>query len=203
MSGKVPADILAAAEKVILSIEAASGGSASMTVAEAILAEREAWFKTIDTYKNEVSRLEREARIRTDTILRRRGVMRNVPEEIRETAAALVAEISVGCGQSMIFHENKNEWLESKLYDAILDERRKVYALEDAFSLVFIGGNILANQLISRLGGDFQSEFPPGMGDAEVMERFAHEGKGMTTYDIWCAWSAMMRARDTLQELSA
>lgn len=79
MSGKIPADILAAAEKVILSIEAASGGSASMTVAEAILAEREAWFKTIDTYKNEVSRLEREARIRTDTILRRRGVMRDDP----------------------------------------------------------------------------------------------------------------------------
>lgn len=85
MSGKVPADILAAAEKVILSIETASSGSASMMVAEAILAEREAWFKTIDTYKNEVSRLEREARIRTDTILRRRGVMRDDPLPNRST----------------------------------------------------------------------------------------------------------------------
>lgn len=56
---------------------------------------------------------------------------------------------------------------------------------------VLIGGNHLANVLIGRLGPDFSTRFPPTMKAGYAVTAMDND-----TYDVWCCWAAIMRARD-------
>lgn len=78
---------------------------------------------------------------------------------------------------------------------SIASDLRKLAALEDAFDTALTGGNHLACQLISRLGADFSLKYPYDMG-AEKAVAFLPD---MVDYDMWCAWSAMMLARESLE----
>ena len=69
---------------------------------------------------------------------------------------------------------------------------REIGRLDEAFGMCLTGGNHIASVLISRLGGDFSSKYPKTMPYEEALQAI---GAG-DTYDVWCCWSAMMRARD-------
>lgn len=88
--------------------------------------------------------------------------------------------------------------IDNKTAHAIAHDLRKLATLEDAFKIALIGGNHLSDQLISSLGAGFPSEFPPDMPPSEVLGRLGP--KCIAGYNMWCAWAALMRARDTLEE---
>lgn len=69
---------------------------------------------------------------------------------------------------------------------------RKLAALEDAFDMALTGGNHLASQLISRIGAGFSSEFPPDTDTESALRRLG----ATVEYDMWCAWAALMMARE-------
>lgn len=66
---------------------------------------------------------------------------------------------------------------------------------------VMIGGNHLASSLVHTLGSDFAERFPPNANVATVRDAIASRVNGMigtsaawiVVYDIWVAWSAIMR----------
>ncbi|ANL02657.1 hypothetical protein [Rhizobium phage RHEph18] len=68
----------------------------------------------------------------------------------------------------------------------------QIVQLATALEAALIGGNHLAYQLIGRLGAGFSENFPKDM-DPETALRRLH---ATVDYDIWCAWAAMMKARD-------
>jgi hypothetical protein len=57
---------------------------------------------------------------------------------------------------------------------------------------VITGGNHLTNYLIRHLGAEFAEKWPPTMRSLEVLSQL-HSGDH---FDVWCAWSAIMRFRD-------
>jgi hypothetical protein len=70
----------------------------------------------------------------------------------------------------------------------------RVERLEEALDLTMVGGNHLATVLIGKLGAGFAEEFPPDL-DQELALRMLC---ATDTYDVWCCWSAIMRARSVL-----
>jgi hypothetical protein len=87
----------------------------------------------------------------------------------------------------------------SELCDLVATLRDEAARLEaenermrEALEKALIGGNHIASQLIGRLGGGFSEDYPPDMDSETVLTRL-----GPTVeYDMWCAWSAGMQARE-------
>jgi hypothetical protein len=69
----------------------------------------------------------------------------------------------------------------------------RIAEFEAALELALTGGNHIANQLIGMVGADFASKYPPDMDVWQVAEKLADP----VAHDLWCCWSAMMRARST------
>lgn len=65
----------------------------------------------------------------------------------------------------------------------------------EAWELVGIGGNHIANQLVHRLGPDFSERYPPCMDSRDMLEILGCS----VEYDMWCCWANIMRARDILE----
>lgn len=61
-----------------------------------------------------------------------------------------------------------------------------------ALEMAFIGGNHLANVLIGRLGAGFSEKYPKDMDHETALRRLCATDE----YEIWCAWAALMNARD-------
>jgi hypothetical protein len=57
---------------------------------------------------------------------------------------------------------------------------------------IMVGGDHLANVLISKLGPNFAEKVPSDL-DAESALRILC---ATPEYDVWCCWAAIMRARD-------
>lgn len=57
---------------------------------------------------------------------------------------------------------------------------------------VLTGGNHLASILIRQLGGDFSEKYPPDLDPESALRSLC----ATDTYDIWCAWAAIMNARN-------
>lgn len=74
----------------------------------------------------------------------------------------------------------------------IAKQLRKLAAVSDALDMALTGSNHLASQLISRLGARFSDEYPVDMSAETALSRL----HATVEYDIWCAWSSLMRARD-------
>lgn len=82
----------------------------------------------------------------------------------------------------------------AKLYailDSTLERHTRLGTGTSVPKIVLIGGNHLANVLIGRLGPGFADRFPP---DHPV--GYAATEMDQDTYDVWCCWAAIMRARD-------
>lgn len=69
--------------------------------------------------------------------------------------------------------------------------RQRVKELEEALDLTMIGGNHLANVLIKNLGATFPERTPYDMAPDDALRIIC----ATDNYDIWCCWSALMRAR--------
>lgn len=63
--------------------------------------------------------------------------------------------------------------------------------LTKALEGALIGGNHLANFLIRKTGADFAKKYPSELDNEEAMRLLI----ATDTYDVWCAWAALMRAR--------
>ena len=70
--------------------------------------------------------------------------------------------------------------------------KSEIEALDAALYGCMVGGNHIASALIGRLGPSFNENYPPTANHHEVLERM---GAG-DTYEMWCCWAAIMRARD-------
>lgn len=60
-----------------------------------------------------------------------------------------------------------------------------------AFNMFLTGGNHLASLLIGNLGPGFADEYPFNADPNEVREKMGY----CDSYEIWCCWSALMKAR--------
>lgn len=68
--------------------------------------------------------------------------------------------------------------------------------LRVALELTMVGGNHLASVLVGNLGPGFALRYPP-----DTDHEMALRGICATdNYEIWCCWSAIMRAREALQQ---
>jgi hypothetical protein len=76
----------------------------------------------------------------------------------------------------------------------LLSQENRIAELEKALELCMTGGNHLANVLIGKLGGAFHERYPVGADHDAVLEAMGYGD----TYEVWCCWNAIMRARSTL-----
>lgn len=74
---------------------------------------------------------------------------------------------------------------------ALLSERDRLRA---ALELTMVGGNHLAGVLVDRLGPGFAEHLEPDT----PHEIALHALKATLNYEVWCCWSAIMRARQAL-----
>lgn len=72
-------------------------------------------------------------------------------------------------------------------------------ALREALDLCLTGGNHIATVLIGRLGGGFAGPLSPDASHEFARARIADQD----TYEIWCCWSALMRAREMAEAKAA
>jgi hypothetical protein len=64
--------------------------------------------------------------------------------------------------------------------------------VREALDLCLTGGNHIANLLIDHIGAGFADRLPP-----DTDHEMALRQLGVTdNYELWCCWSAIMRARD-------
>jgi len=68
----------------------------------------------------------------------------------------------------------------------------QIVQLATALEMALIGGNHLANVLIGRLGAGFSENYPKDMDHETALRRLCATDE----YEIWCAWAALMNARD-------
>lgn len=61
---------------------------------------------------------------------------------------------------------------------------------------MLIGGNHLANVLIGKLGASFSEVWPFDMDHEDALRTLCATDE----YEVWCCWSAMMRAREALSD---
>lgn len=83
--------------------------------------------------------------------------------------------------------------------DIIVSQANEIAALREAINLALVGGNHIASELIGRVGAGFSDEFPPDA-DPETVLRRLH---ATVEYEMWCAWSALMRARQMADEVAS
>ena len=69
-----------------------------------------------------------------------------------------------------------------------------ILKLRAAVDLMLVGGNHLASYLIGRLGAGFADDLPPHTPHDEARARI----RSQDDYEVWCCWSAIMRARNSL-----
>lgn len=69
---------------------------------------------------------------------------------------------------------------------------RMVAALEHCM----VGGNHIAGLLVQKLGPDFADKYPPNLDPESALRMLCATDE----YELWCCWSAIMRARDSLGE---
>ena len=67
-----------------------------------------------------------------------------------------------------------------------------VDGMREALDLCLVGGNHIASVLIGRLGGGFAGALSPDASHEFARSRIPD----LDTYEIWCCWSAIMRARE-------
>ena len=67
--------------------------------------------------------------------------------------------------------------------------------LREALELTMVGGNHLANVLIGKIGAGFAEKFPPDMEQEDALRILC----ATDTYEVWCCWTAIMRARSALE----
>lgn len=86
-----------------------------------------------------------------------------------------------------------------KLLSHIDRQQKAIDVYKAQIDNVMIGGNHLASCLIGSLGGGFADKFPPSMNSIDVLEAMG----SIPSYDVWCAWKAIMIARDDIAKAEA
>ena len=76
--------------------------------------------------------------------------------------------------------------------NTIVSQANEIAALRQALNIAFTGGNHIASELIGMLGGGFCDKYPKGSRHEDVLRNL----HATTEYELWCAWDALMRARD-------
>lgn len=84
-------------------------------------------------------------------------------------------------------------------HDEIASLRSENEAQKAAIEQMMVGGNHIASVLIGTLGGGFHNDYPADMDHGKAHTKLARAGRNQDTYEVWCCWSAMMRARTALQ----
>lgn len=86
-----------------------------------------------------------------------------------------------------------------KASEIIVSQANEIDDLRAAINVALVGGNHIASFLISCLGAGFSEELPAGTDPDIALRRL-----GATyEYEAWCAWSALIRARDIAEGASA